>query len=100
MNYMLEYEDKRPDGNGGQRIDTQEGDFEQPQLRFTLGADYAIDDFTASLALNYVDSFKQDDSVRVQKHVMNKVISFQVKKLLYRMLIRSLPLIQLSVITV
>lgn len=66
MNYMLEYEDKRPDGNGGQRIDTEAGDFEQPELRFTLSADYAINDFTTSLALNFVDSFKQDDSVRVQ----------------------------------
>lgn len=67
MNYVLSYEDKRPDTDGGQRINVQEGDFEQPQFRWTTAVDWSLDDFTANLAINYVDEFEQDKSVRVQK---------------------------------
>ncbi len=66
LNYVLEYEDKRPDADGGQRINVQEGDFEQPQFRWTTAVDWSLDDLSANVAINYVDEFEQDQSVRVQ----------------------------------
>lgn len=67
LNYVLEYEDKRPDVDGGQRINVKEGDFEQPQFRWTTSIDWSKDDLTANIAINYVDEFEQDQSVRVQE---------------------------------
>ncbi|MBM7071926.1 TonB-dependent receptor, partial [Shewanella sp. 202IG2-18] len=67
LNYIISYEDKRNDGNGGYRIDTVEGDFEQPEFRWRAGADWKTDDFVSNLSLNYIGEFKQDESVRIQK---------------------------------
>ena len=64
LNYVLEYEDKRPDGNGGQRINTQEGGWEQLQFRWTAAADWSNDDFGVHLGINFVDEFEQDPSVK------------------------------------
>jgi len=66
LNYVLEYEDKRPDADGGQRVNVQEGDFEQPKFRWTTAVDWSLDDLSANVAINYVDEFEQDQSVRVQ----------------------------------
>ena len=66
LNYVLKYEDKRPDANGGQRINVKEGDFEQPKFRWTAAVDWIKDDITANLAINYIDKFEQDQSVRIQ----------------------------------
>ncbi len=67
LNYILEYEDKRPDADGGQRINVQEGDFEQPQFRWTTAVDWSLNDLSANLAINYIDEFEQDQAVRVQE---------------------------------
>ncbi|WNC68927.1 TonB-dependent receptor [Thalassotalea nanhaiensis] len=66
LNYVLEYEDKRPDGNGGQRIDTEAGDFEQPEFRWTAGVDWISGNgnIGANAAINYIDEFEQDASVQ------------------------------------
>ncbi|MDG1733680.1 MAG: TonB-dependent receptor [Thalassotalea sp.] len=66
LNYVLEYEDKRPDGNGGQRIDTEAGDFEQPEFRWTAAVDWISGggDIGANASVNYIDEFKQDASVQ------------------------------------
>ncbi len=66
VNYVLSYEDARPNADGSMRIDTQEGDFEQPEVRWTFNTNWIKDDWNASLALNYIGSFKQDNSVRIQ----------------------------------
>ena len=60
VNYVLKYEDKRPAADGGQRLFKQEGDFEQPELRWTFATDWAQDDMTANVALNYVGEFNGD----------------------------------------
>ena len=67
LNYVITYEDKRKDGNGGYRVDTVEGDFEQPEFRWRAGADWKTDDFVSNLSLNYIGEFRQDDSVRIQE---------------------------------
>ena len=60
MNYVLDFEEARPDADGGTRIATQEGDFEQPEVRWASSADWNQDDFAASLAVNYIGEFKGD----------------------------------------
>ncbi|MEW6999041.1 TonB-dependent receptor plug domain-containing protein [Colwelliaceae bacterium BS250] len=66
LNYIIEYEDKRPDGNGGQRIETEAGDFEQPEFRWTAGIDWlsGTGNIGANAAVNYIDEFKQDAAVQ------------------------------------
>lgn len=66
LNYILEYEDKRPDGSGGQRIETEAGDFEQPEFRWTAGVDWisGSGDIGANASVNYIDEFEQDASVQ------------------------------------
>jgi outer membrane receptor protein involved in Fe transport len=66
LNYVTNFEELRPDGNGGQRVDVSEGGFEQPQFRWTAAADWSQDDYSATIALNYVDEFEQRPSVRTQ----------------------------------
>ena len=70
LNYVLNYEDLRPivndDGSKGTRLDTQEGDFEQPQIRWTFNTSWVKDDWSANVAVNYVGEFKQDKPVRIQ----------------------------------
>ena len=60
MNYVLEYEEYRPDADGGVRLNAEAGDFEQPEVRWTASMDWAQDDFAASLAVNYVGEFSGD----------------------------------------
>lgn len=64
LNYVLEYEDKRPGENGTTRIDAQEGDFEQPEFRWTASVDWTQNDFNANMAINYIDAFEQEASVQ------------------------------------
>lgn len=60
MNYVLEFEEVRPDGQGGTRLFQQEGDFEQPEMRWTTMLDWVQDDYSVALAVNYIDEFKGD----------------------------------------
>ncbi len=63
LNYVLDYEELRPDGFGGQRIHESEGDFEQPEMRWTLATTWSKDDLSANLAVNFIDEFKGNASV-------------------------------------
>lgn len=61
MNYVLEYEDLRPDATGtGQRVNRVEGDFEQPEIRWTFATNWSEDDKNANVAINFIDEFKGD----------------------------------------
>jgi iron complex outermembrane receptor protein len=62
LNYVLKYEDIRSNG----RVDTKEGEFEQPEFRWTTSGSWVKDDWNANLAVNYISSFEQDASVREQ----------------------------------
>lgn len=64
LNYVLEYKDSRPNADGSMRIDTQEGDFEQPEVRWTFNTSWVKDDFNATVAVNYIGEFAQDSSVQ------------------------------------
>ncbi|WP_085298896.1 TonB-dependent receptor plug domain-containing protein [Cognaticolwellia mytili] len=63
LNYVLSYEDARPNADGSMRIDTQEGDFEQPEVRWSFNTAWVKGDWNASMAINYIGEFKQDASV-------------------------------------
>jgi outer membrane receptor protein involved in Fe transport len=63
VNYVLDYEDARPNADGSMRVDTKEGDFEQPEVRWTFNTAWIKGDWNASMAVNYVGEFKQDASV-------------------------------------
>jgi iron complex outermembrane receptor protein len=63
VNYVLSYEDARPNADGSMRIDTQEGDFEQPEVRWTFNTAWVQGDWNASMAINYIGEFKQDAAV-------------------------------------
>jgi len=60
LNYVLNFEDYKG---------TKEGGFEQPQMRWTTSVDWVKDDFSATAALNYIDSFKQKASLNLNKDV-------------------------------
>jgi outer membrane receptor protein involved in Fe transport len=62
LNYVLNYEDIRTGG----RIDTQEGGFEQPQVRWTTAGSWVKDDWSANFAINYVGEFEEDAAVRIR----------------------------------
>ncbi|ASP46519.1 TonB-dependent receptor plug domain-containing protein [Cognaticolwellia beringensis] len=66
VNYVLSYEDARPNADGSMRIDTQEGDFEQPEVRWTFNTTWIQGDWNASMAINYIGEFKQDASVATE----------------------------------
>ncbi|XOV81187.1 MAG: TonB-dependent receptor [Aestuariibacter sp.] len=72
VNYVLKWEEVRPgadidgDGFSDPRIESVEGDYEQPEYRATLSASWQKDDWSASLAINHIDGYRQDDSVREQ----------------------------------
>ena len=63
VNYVLSYEDARPNADGSMRIDTKEGDFEQPEVRWSFNTAWVKGDWNASMAINYIGEFKQDASV-------------------------------------
>ncbi|MFC3122496.1 TonB-dependent receptor plug domain-containing protein [Agaribacter flavus] len=65
MNYVLKYEEFRPDGNGGQRLNLQEGEFEQPEVRHTTSLDWSKEDLSATLAINYIGEFDGDEDADV-----------------------------------
>ena len=60
MNYVLSYEDYRPDADGGQRLNLSEGEFEQPEVRHTSSVDWTKDDLNAVLSINYIGEFSGD----------------------------------------
>lgn len=60
LNYVLDYEDLRPDANGGQRVNLSEGQFEQPEVRWTTSVDWMKDDWTATMLINYIGEFDGD----------------------------------------
>lgn len=60
LNYVLNFEDYK---------NTKEGGFEQPQMRWTLSADWVLDDFSATAAINFVDAFEQEASLGLNKDV-------------------------------
>ncbi|RLV58872.1 TonB-dependent receptor [Parashewanella curva] len=62
MNYVLEYEERRPGSNGGSRVNKEAGDFELPKVRSRLNTDWSHNDLKANLAINYIGSFKQKNS--------------------------------------
>jgi outer membrane receptor protein involved in Fe transport len=71
LNYVLNYEDSRPTANedgsqGPRRIEVQEGDFEQPEMRWTFNTSWVLNDWSANIAVNYIGEFKQDNAVRIQ----------------------------------
>ncbi len=74
VNYVLSYEDARPNADGSMRIDTQEGDFEQPEVRWTFNTTWVQGDWNASMAVNYIGAFEQDASVATEG--MNDVDSW------------------------
>jgi outer membrane receptor protein involved in Fe transport len=55
MNYVLKFEEFRLG-----RLSLSEGEFEQPKVRHTTSMDWAQDDITATLALNYIGEFDGD----------------------------------------
>ncbi|WP_286261785.1 TonB-dependent receptor plug domain-containing protein [Thalassotalea atypica] len=66
LNYVLKFEDYKG---------TEEGGFEQPEMRWTTSADWIKDDFSATVAVNYIDEFEQEASVRDPSNGINMVDS-------------------------
>ncbi|PKI17145.1 TonB-dependent receptor plug domain-containing protein [Colwellia sp. 12G3] len=60
MNYVLSFEDYK---------NTKEGGFEQPQMRWTTSIDWVLDDVSARAAINYIDSFEQEASLKLSQKV-------------------------------
>jgi iron complex outermembrane receptor protein len=60
LNLVLDYEELRPNGSGGKRVNKVEGDFEQPEMRWTLASNWSQNDFSATAAVNFIDEFKGD----------------------------------------
>lgn len=60
MNYVLKYEEFRPSADGGKRLNLSEGEFEQPEVRHTTSMDWAMNDISATVALNYIGEFSGD----------------------------------------
>ena len=57
MNYVLDFEELRPALGGGQRVNTVEGDYLQPEVRYTFSTGWSQDDMNAHLAVNYIGEF-------------------------------------------
>ena len=49
-----------PAADGGQRLFKSEGEFEQPEFRWTASADWRGENYTAALAVNYISEFDDD----------------------------------------
>jgi len=69
LNYVLEYEEIRPGPGvvtngvyipGAPEVRVQEGDFEQPEMRWTLATNWSREDVSANVAINFIDEFKGD----------------------------------------
>lgn len=63
LNYVLDFAEYRPqlndDGSlsANKRLKTEEGEFEQPEVRWTASMAWSQDDMAASLAANYIGEF-------------------------------------------
>lgn len=55
MNYVLNYEEYKAG-----RLAVQEGQFEQPEIRWTTKAGWSLDDMSADMAINYIGEFTGD----------------------------------------
>ena len=73
LNYILEFEDLRPGGIDPvtleplpPRVEAVEGDYEQPEYRWTLSTSWSKNDFSANFAINYIDGYRQDNTVRIK----------------------------------
>lgn len=62
LNYVLDYEDFRPTVG----VFAQEGDFTQPEYRWTIAGTWSKDDWAANFAVNYIAEFKQDQAIRTR----------------------------------
>ncbi|WJG09363.1 TonB-dependent receptor [Aliiglaciecola sp. LCG003] len=60
MNYVVKFEEYRPAADGGKRLNLTEGQFEQPKVRHTTSMDWVMDDFNATVAVNYIGEFDGD----------------------------------------
>ncbi len=60
LNYVLKFEDYKG---------TEEGGFEQPEYRWTISGDWTKDDFSANVAVNFIDEFEQEASLDIDKKV-------------------------------
>jgi outer membrane receptor protein involved in Fe transport len=60
LNYVLDYEDFRPTAG----VFATEGDFEQPEYRWTLAGTFNAENWNARAAVNYISSFEQDSAIR------------------------------------
>ena len=65
VNYVLDYLDTRPPAKVGEVRNRfkEEGDFEQPEIRWSFNTTWVKDDWNASMAINYIGEFEQDTSV-------------------------------------
>ena len=68
LNYVLEYSEYRPQiGDDGEvstssrRLATEEGEFEQPEVRWTASMTWSQEDMSASVAANYIGEFDGDE---------------------------------------
>ena len=63
LNYVLDFAEYRPklndDGSVSpeKRLKTEEGEFEQPEIRWTASVSWMADDMAASFAANYIGEF-------------------------------------------
>ncbi|WP_448547146.1 TonB-dependent receptor plug domain-containing protein [Thalassotalea fusca] len=64
MNYVLDFEDYK---------NTKEGGFEQPEIRWTTSVDWTKDDYSATMAINYIDDFEQKDPTKGKVDSMTTV---------------------------
>lgn len=60
LNYVLSFEELRPDADGGKRLATEEGEFEQPEIRWTASMDWMKDDYSAAVSVNFIGEFDGD----------------------------------------
>lgn len=60
LNYVLNLEEYRPGVDDEPRLATSEGDFEQPEIRWTASIDWSKGDWSAAAAVNYIGEFDGD----------------------------------------
>jgi len=75
LNYVLDYEELRPDGEGGQRVSKSEGEFEQPEMRWTLASGWSKGDLAANLAINFIDEFKGSADANVDHRTVDSMMT-------------------------
>ena len=60
MNYVTKFEDYKG---------TEAGGFEQPEIRWTTSVDWSKDDFSSTVAINYIGEFEQEASLNIDQKV-------------------------------